>query len=306
MVKINREYLDPALQALNQHNNALLKKYNAQQEAVHSASQAVADRQHSKLISSRNLSRGGMIAIVLIGFGIMVSLIAWSLPRLVGELRSPITNLQPTLDLSSPSTEPSSTGVSNSPDDVITNAPLPALIVPDYPVDLGSTGCIVNESFKSPCTDSIVLENGSTFTGTWRNGAANGDGTITFSDEGSIQGTWRDGALIEVIRVNTPEATTSIKSSVTVFKSKSVPELSSKFTDVVVGHKFSSTNDPTWDYAFCYVNVIDGNELFRVDLSDIENFNEKITLKSYKTKMRVSRSEFEIAQKMCPYKYTDF
>ena len=91
MVKINREYLDPALLALNKHNNALVEKYKAQQHAVHSASQAVADRQQSKLISSRNLSRGWMIAIVLVGFGIMVALIAWSLPRLVGQLRNPVT-----------------------------------------------------------------------------------------------------------------------------------------------------------------------------------------------------------------------
>lgn len=306
MVKVNLKYLYPALQALNQHNDAILEKYKAQQHAIHATSNAVAHRQKSKLISSRNLSRGGMIAIVLIGFGIMISLIAWSLPRLVGEFKSPVTPIKPILGQSAIDAEPSSTVVSNSPDGVVTDAPLPALIVPSYSRDQAAMGCVESESFNAPCTENVELENGSTFTGTWSRGAANGEGSITFSDGGSIRGTWLDGALNTIIEVNTPEAAPSIKSSVTVFKQKYVPDLGSKFSDVFAGHNFSTPNDPTWVNAYCYVTVFDGDETIRVNLSNIENFNEKVTLKSHNTKMRVSRSEFEMAQKVCPYKYTDF
>ena len=405
MVKINREYLDPALLALNKHNNALVEKYKAQQHAVHSASQAVADRQQSKLISSRNLSRGWMIAIVLVGFGIMVALIAWSLPRLVGQLSNPVATIQPILSSSelkaepsptavsgsssdivkdapppalivptysreqgatgciegesfeSPCTEsvvlengstyngtwsngaangegeitflddgsvrgtwqdgalieilevstpPSPTAVSGSSSDIVKDAPPPALIVPTYSREQGATGCIEGESFESPCTESVVLENGSTYNGTWSNGAANGEGEITFLDDGSVRGTWQDGALIEILEVSTPAASPTITSSVTLFTTKTVPDLSSKFKTVSVGHTFKSPSDPTWERAYCYILVLDRGEQVMVDLSTIENFNEKISLLDYKTNMKISRNEYKRAQEMCPYKYTNF
>ena len=306
MVEINLKYLHPALKALNQHNDAILEKYKAQQHAVHSVSNAVADRQKSKLISSGNLSRGGMIAVVLIGFGVMISLIAWSLPKLVGEFKSPVTSIKPILSPPAIDEKPISSMVSNSGDDDVTDAPLPALILPTYSRDQALIGCVENESFNAPCNENVVLENGSTFTGTWSKGSANGEGSITFSDGGSIRGMWLDGTLIEIIEVNTPKAAPSIKSSVTVFKQKYVPGLGSKFSDVFVGHNFSTTNDPIWTNAYCYVSVFHGDETIRVNLSNIQNFNDKITLKKHNTNMRVSRSEFEMAQKVCPYKYTDF
>ena len=306
MVKINREYLDPALQALNEHNNALLKKYNAQQEAVHSASQAVADRQHSKLISSRNLSRGGMISIVLVGFGIMVALIAWSLPRLVGQLRNPVATVQPILSSSELKAEPSSTVVSGSSSDTVKDAPPPALIVPKYSREQGATGCIKGESFRSPCIESVVLENGSTYNGTWSNGAANGEGEITFLDDGSVRGTWQDGALIEILEVSTPAASPTITSSVTLFTTKTVTDLSSKFRTVSVGHKFNSPSDTTWESAYCYTLVMERGDQVMIDLSRIENFNEKIILIDYKSNSKISRDEYKRAQEMCPYKYTNF
>ena len=306
VVKINREYLDPALLALNKHNNALVEKYKAQQHAVHSASQAVADRQQSKLISSRNLSRGWMIAIVLVGFGIMVALIAWSLPRLVGQLSNPVATIQPILSSSELKAEPSPTAVSGPSSDIVKDAQPPALIVPTYSREQGATGCIEGESFESPCTESVVLENGSTYNGTWSNGAANGEGEITFLDDGSVRGTWQDGALIEILEVSTPAASPTITSSVTLFTTKTVPDLSSKFKTVSVGHTFKSPSDPTWERAYCYILVLDRGEQVMVDLSTIENFNEKISLLDYKTNMKISRNEYKRAQEMCPYKYTNF
>lgn len=306
MVKINREYLDPALLALNKHNNALVEKYKARQHAVHSASQAVADRQQSKLISSRNLSRGWMIAIVLVGFGVMIALIAWSLPKLVGQLRSPVATIQPILSSSELNKESSPAAVGDSSSDIVTSAPPPALIVPTYARDQGSMGCIESESFVSPCTESVVLENGSTYNGTWSNGAVNGEGEITFLDNGSVRGTWVDGALIEILEVSTPAASPSITSSVTLFTRKSVPDLSSKFKTVSVGHIFNSPTDPTWERAYCYILVLDRGEQVMVDLSSIENFNQKIKLYDYETNTRISESEFKRAQGMCPYKYTNF
>ena len=50
MVKINRDFLDPALGAINDHTAALLEKAKAQQNAVNAAAQAVADKAKSDLI----------------------------------------------------------------------------------------------------------------------------------------------------------------------------------------------------------------------------------------------------------------
>ena len=306
MVKINREYLDPALLALNKHNNALVEKYKAQQHAVHLASQAVADRQQSKLISSRNLSRGWMISIVLVGFGVMIALIAWSLPKLVVQLRSPVATIQPILSSSELNKDPSPAAVSASSSDIVTSAPPPALIVPTYAREQGSTTCIQSESFESPCTDSVVLENGSTYNGTWSNGAANGEGEITFLDNGSVRGTWQDGALIEILDVSTPAASPTITSSVTLFTTKTVPDLSSKFKTVSVGHNFNSPSDTTWEDAYCYTLVMERGDKVMINLSRIDNFNEKISLLDYDNNMKISRNEYERAQGMCPYKYTNF
>lgn len=74
MVKINRGYLDPALSSLNDHTNSMLDKSRAEREALRAAAQAIADKAKSDLIFRTNISRGIMIALMLVGLGILLAL----------------------------------------------------------------------------------------------------------------------------------------------------------------------------------------------------------------------------------------
>jgi len=74
VVRINRDYLDPALSSIKEHNSSLLDRSLSERDAVRAAAQAVSDKARSELVFKTNLSRGIMIALILVGLGILIAL----------------------------------------------------------------------------------------------------------------------------------------------------------------------------------------------------------------------------------------
>lgn len=313
MTRINREYLDSALGAVNLHTDALIAKYKARNHAAHSASQAVMDAARANLFWRKNISLGIMIATIMIGFGLMILLVLAALPGFVRALNEPVAPLSQTLALedtqageaSANDTLPPSPSDLSGPADQ-SETPIPAVIVPTYARDTSSSQCIRNGSFDAPCNDTVLLQNGANFFGFWRDGAANGEGTISFNDGGSITGLWVDGVLTEILGVTAPEISSAITSSVTFFSSVSGSEINHSFGGVTTGHVFSKPSDPNWSYAYCYLTINDGRDSVRVDLSHAPNFNAQILLDEYTQNSRIAQLEFERAQQMCSYQYTNF
>ena len=83
MVKINREYLDPALAMINEHTATLVDRSRSRQGALNSAAQAIADRARAELVFRTNLSRGIMVGIILVAIGLMLYFAAGSVSRLI-------------------------------------------------------------------------------------------------------------------------------------------------------------------------------------------------------------------------------
>lgn len=315
MVKINRTYLDPALSAVNSHTDALFEKYKAQQHAVHSASQAVADDARARLFWRSNTSRGIMISSILIGIGVMAALIIAALPGLVRAFKdsSALIIQSSTLAQSAPEialtngtdaqgfSPTSSLGVTDT-----SEASIPAVIVPSHSRDTSSAQCFNNGSFDAPCSDTIMLPNGATFSGTWMDGSANGEGLISFNDGGTISGVWAAGTLTNILGVTAPEISSAITKSVTYFSGTSGSEVNPLFEEVTAGHIFNSPKDPTWSSAYCYVIVFDGTNSIQVSLSNIPNINAQVSLRNYTQNSRFTREEFEAAQERCRYQYTNF
>jgi hypothetical protein len=313
MVKINREYLDAALGAVHLHTDALIENNKSRSHAARSASQAVADGARAHLFWRINISRGIMIFSVLVGLGLMVALVLIALPGLIKALNEPSSNIPQSLNIRDEqvndvsvngTSRPWQSGPPVLPD--VTESPIPAVIVPSYSKDTTSIQCIRNGSFETSCRDTVVLQNGATFLGTWRDGAANGEGTISFNDGGSITGVWADGVLIEILGVTAPEISPAITSSVTFFSSVSGSEINPLFGDVTTGHRFIKSNDPNWSFAYCYLSISDGVDSVLVDLSRASNFNAQISLYDYIPSSRLSRVEFERAQQSCNYQYSNF
>lgn len=313
MVRINREYLDSALGAINLHTEAAIENYKSRNAAAHSASQAVADGARANLFWRMNISRGIMIGSILVGFGLMVALVLVALPGLITALKLPanyvthsstFTNEQVSDVVDNSTLRPTQSGEPGLTD--VSETPIPAVIVPTQSRDTSSIRCIQNGSFDAPCMDTMILQNGATFSGSWRDGAANGEGTISFNDGGSITGVWAEGALIEILGVTAPEVSSSITRSVTFFSSVSAGVINDLFEEVVTGHIFKTPNDPNWSNAYCYLKVNDGLDSITVKLSDAPNFNAQISLDDYIQNDRFSRSEFERAQQICSYQYTNF
>ena len=83
MVKINREYLDPALAMINEHTETLLDRSRSRQGALKAAAQAISDRARAELIFRTNVSRGIMIGVVLIAIGLMLYFASGPVSRLI-------------------------------------------------------------------------------------------------------------------------------------------------------------------------------------------------------------------------------
>jgi len=295
LVKINREYLDPALGSINSHTKALIEKSRAQQNAVGAAAQAVAYKARANLVFRTNISRGIMIALVLVGLGLFVALVANPISGIVRALRE-----QPTSVPQVPYIDPTSAPT------VSTSKGIPALTVPVQAQNLDSNLCSDNASFEASCRDQYTLPNGSTYSGMWQDGAANGLGTISFSEGGSITGQWADSALLEVISVDSPEISSIIRDSVTVFSNTPSTEINSTFDDIIAGHIFNSINDQTWSSAYCYTSITDGNDLLRTDLSIYPSFDSEIVYEEYSSTGRYTAREFAEAQQRCPYRRMNF
>ena len=295
MVKINREYLDPALSSINTYTKALIEKSRAQQNAVSAAAQAVTYKARSNLVFRTNISRGIMIALVLVGLGLFIALVANPISGIVRALRE-----QPISVTQIPYTDPKPTPAAN------TSKGIPELTVPAQAQNLDSNLCSDNASFEVSCRDEYTLPNGSTYSGMWQDGAANGLGTISFSEGGSITGQWMDGALLEVISVNAPEVSSTITDSVTVFSETPSNGINSTFEEIVVGHIFNSINDQTWSNAYCYTNITDGNDTLRTNLSYYPSFDSEIVYNEYSFTGRYTAQEFAGAQQRCPYRRMNF
>ncbi len=297
MVKINRDFLDPALGAINDHTAALIEKAKAQQNAVNAAAQAVADKAKSDLIFKTNISRGLMAATFFVGLGLLVALIAWALPDLVRAWKQP-----PPAPATGITTAPAA---QTTPEPVAINSP-PAYLVPTQELNANSNQCLDNSSYQAACSDEITLPNGSTYSGTWRNGSANGTGTISFRNGSSMTGTWTDGVLTEVIEVNAADNEGAISKSVVLFTETPGTQISPQFGDITAGHRFNSVNDANWSEAFCYVHFWEGEDRLRFDLSIIQNFNADVTNFPYEPTSRYTQRQYQQAQEACPYAYTNF
>ena len=57
------------------------------------------------------------------------------------------------------------------------------------------------------------------------------------------------------------------KKSVTIFTKVPGKDINPSFGDITVGHNFKSGAAEIWDFAYCYVNIIDDAESIRIDLS---------------------------------------
>ncbi|WP_340255720.1 hypothetical protein [Roseobacter sp. HKCC-CH-9208] len=297
MVKINRDFLDPALGAINDHTAALVEKAKAQQNAVNAAAQAVADKAKSDLIFKTNISRGLMAATFFLGLGLLVALIAWALPDLVRAWKQPPPAPTPVIT-TAPTAEP-------TPEPNVVNPP-PAYLVPTQELNANSNQCLDNSSYEAACTDDIVLPNGSTYSGTWRNGSANGTGTISFANGSSVTGTWTEGVLTEVTEVNAATNESAISKSVTLFTTTPGAQINSQFGAITAGHDFNSINDANWSAAFCYVDFFEGEDRLTIELSRIQNFNAGVVNFPYELTSRYTQRQYQQAQEACPYEYTNF
>ena len=297
MVKINRDFLDPALGAINDHTAALVEKAKAQQNAVNAAAQAVADKAKSDLIFKTNISRGLMAATFLVGLGLLVALIAWALPDLVRAWKQP-----PPAPATGINTAPAA---QPTPEPVAINSP-PAYLVPTQELNANSNQCLDNSSYQAACSDEITLPNGSTYSGTWRNGSANGTGTISFENGSSVTGTWTDGVLTEFTEVNAAANEGAISKSVVLFTQTPGDPVNPQFGSIVAGHNFESTTDANWSDAFCYLLFSEGEDRIRIELSSIENFNAQVTNYPYDPNSRYTQRQYQQAQDACPYEYTNF
>lgn len=74
MIRVNRNYLDYALNSVNQHTDSLLEKSNADRVAIRAAAQALSNKTKSDLAFRTNVSRGILIALILVGSGIFCAL----------------------------------------------------------------------------------------------------------------------------------------------------------------------------------------------------------------------------------------
>lgn len=83
MVKINREYLDPALAMINEHTATLVDRSRSRQGALKATAQAIADRARAELVFRTNLSRGIMVGIILVAIGLMLYFAAGPMSRLI-------------------------------------------------------------------------------------------------------------------------------------------------------------------------------------------------------------------------------
>ena len=297
MVKINRDFLDPALGAINDHTAALVEKAKAQQNAVNATAQAVADKAKSDLIFKTNISRGLMAAMFLVGLGLLVALIAWALPDLVRAWKQP-PPAPATVTTTAPAADP-------TPGPVTTNS-TPAYLVPTQELNANSNQCLDNSSYEAACTDEIILPNGSTYSGTWRNGSANGTGTISFANGSSVTGTWTEGVMTEVTEVNAATNERAISISLTLFTTTPGAQINTQLGAITAGHNIESTTDANWSYAFCYLLFSEGEDRIRIELSGLQNFNAQVTNYPYDPNSRYTERQFQQAQDACPYEYTNF
>lgn len=310
MARINRTFLDPALGTVNAHAALLLDQSKSVNQRMIAEADATLVRAKSEFEFRKNVSRGLMIGIVLIAFGIFCFLLALAIqrmnyaPNLVGRAASVVPTAQSVEDVPPMTDEQEKILANTSAQEAVRETP--AVIVPAQEKDVKSNNCANNTSFIEECVDNVTLPNGATYTGTWLNGNANGKGSIEFTDGGSLYGHWENGYLIEIIQVEAPDLTANINSSVILFTETPGQQINSAFGQILSGHEFESIKDPNWSRAFCYVTVAYGRDTIRVELSFIESFNEKVDKLAYQPTERFSKSEFEAAQNLCPYRYSNF
>ena len=81
MVKINRTYIDPALNLINEQNTALVDTIRSRQNALKAASTAAVNKSQAELVFRSNVSRGIMVALILVALGLLIALSAGPVSR---------------------------------------------------------------------------------------------------------------------------------------------------------------------------------------------------------------------------------
>lgn len=280
MAKINRDFLDPALMSLNEFTKLRIERDKAEIRAHDAIANSIKNKSKSTLIVRQNLSRGAMIFIILLGVGVLAQMLVKSFSDYLRPIQ-----------------------LNEAPRE---GGSIPDLLIPNQSRNIASERCRDNYSFERVCSDEILLANGSKYTGQWRNGYAEGTGTLSFSDGGSFSGQWRNGSLIHVGEFSSPYIDSSISSKVTVFFSHSAEDINPFFSSVVTGHIFANVRDSIWSSAYCYLEIIFENQKLTVELSQGLSFDAEIVSFEYMHNPNFTKNEFDEAMSRCQYQYSGF
>jgi len=71
MVKINREYLDPALRALGDYTQIEIGRLHSKRKAHDAIAEAISSKAKASYVVKKNLSLGAMIFLILLGLGLL-------------------------------------------------------------------------------------------------------------------------------------------------------------------------------------------------------------------------------------------
>jgi hypothetical protein len=173
-----------------------------------------------------------------------------------------------------------------------------------FPENPKSINCFDNKSYSSSCNDTVEFPNGWTYSGLWLNGQPEGEGTLKFQEGIQMEAVWKAG--IPTAIKNDKKNDVKLLKSITYFQTFPTKKLNSKFKEVVIGYRFDSGADQTWESAYCYLEVLDGSDNLNVSLSYYPSFNGKLIKYNYISNSKYSLSEFKSAQNLCEYRRSGF
>jgi hypothetical protein len=174
------------------------------------------------------------------------------------------------------------------------------------PLDPNSTNCPENRSYSVQCVGDHKYDDGRSYSGQWRNGLPDGQGSFTMTNGSVLEATWKAGFPLQV--ENQMQVKKALK-TVTVFKTLPNYDLANKIFDVVAGHRFADGNSEEWSLAYCYANVGSKDGLSsQINLSRYDKPGGPLIKEVYASNISslISAATFKRAQSDCPYQFAKF
>lgn len=328
MVKYNRLYLDAAIEDLKHSSSLALDQIAARNKYFHADAEGKINKSKTDLIYKRNISLGYRFLLISIGISIVLLVIYYAVfrgmdlykdeTRTVDDRSGLLTEIQTAfgsvssrldamvVDLSEIQRELDQVKTTNSNSSIGDNSS--GFSVGKLQLDASNGSCASSLSFAGECKGSHTFANGSTYVGTWLNGAPNGKGTLTFSDGGFYSGSWIDGSLTMISEEKASEI--GVKGSITKFYQADVSDVDARILDLTAGHVFNSSLDLKWNNAYCYLRIIpssaNSSSLVTAYLSEYKGFDEPILLEDFSDEYGLNVAQFTKLQSLCPYRRNGF